>query len=386
MAETATASTSTDSEMATYANSRQGGAWPKAVRYWLLLGLIMLLGQVVIGGITRLTESGLSITEWEPITGAIYPSSEAEWQEEFAKYQASPQYEKIFAGMSMEDFQFIYFWEWFHRQWARIMGLVFVIGFVYFSYKGYFNRRAYRWLGTIVLLAALAASFGWIMVASGLEDRPWVNAYKLTMHLSVALTAFSALLWFSFKVWQPKLTGFPHQSLKKPTIVLTTVVLVQIILGGIMSGARAALAFPTWPDMGGRFIPEVLTRGEMWTVENLVEYERTAFQPALVQFSHRMTAYLLVIIGLWYVFRALKQLVSPYYRRAVYLLISVLSVQVLLGILTLINSQGEVPVALGVAHQAMAVILLTVVLYLNYSIWPGPSLQTVDNSVENLQN
>lgn len=373
-------------ERAPYANSRQGGAWPKAVRYWLLLGIVMLLGQVIIGGITRLTESGLSITEWEPITGAIYPSSEAEWQEEFAKYQASPQYEKIFAGMSMTDFQFIYFWEWFHRQWARIMGLVFVIGFVFFSYKGYFNRAAYRWLGTIVLLAALAASFGWIMVASGLEDRPWVDAYKLTMHLSVALTAFSALVWFSYKVWQPKLTGFPHQTLKKPTILLTIVAALQIILGGIMSGARAALTFPTWPDMGGRFIPEVLTQAEMWTVENLVEYERTAFQPALIQFCHRMTAYLLVIIGLWYFYRALKEAISPYFRRGVYLLITVLLLQVLLGILTLINSQGEVPVSLGVAHQAMAVILLTVILYLNYSIWPGASLKSVDNLVENSGN
>lgn len=373
----------TATETTTYSNSRSGGRWPKAVRYWLLAGIIMLLGQIVIGGITRLTESGLSITEWEPLSGAIPPLNEADWLVEFDKYKASPQYEKIFADISLADFKFIYFWEWFHRQWARIMGLVFIVGFAVFSYRGYFNRRSYRWLGAIVLLAALAASFGWIMVASGLIDRPWVNAYKLTMHLTVALAAFSALLWFSFKVWKPKLTGFPHRGLKKPTILLTAVVTLQIILGGIMSGARAALAFPHWPDMGGRFFPEILSQAEMWTVENLVEYERTAFQPALIQFCHRMTAYLLIIISLWYAYRAFKQPINQAFRRGIQLLITVLALQFILGILTLINSIGEVPVGLGVAHQAGAVALLSVILYLNYLIWPGRDLRNVDKLVEN---
>ncbi|MEM9528892.1 MAG: COX15/CtaA family protein, partial [Bacteroidota bacterium] len=145
-------------------------AYPKAVRIWLIVGLVMVVGQIVIGGITRLTESGLSITEWEPLTGAMPPLNAADWQVEFEKYQASPQYEKIFADISMADFKFIYFWEWFHRQWARFMGLVFIVGFIIFWRKGYLDRPLMRRLGVVVLLAALAASFGWIMVASGLID------------------------------------------------------------------------------------------------------------------------------------------------------------------------------------------------------------------------
>ncbi|MEL6802440.1 MAG: COX15/CtaA family protein [Bacteroidota bacterium] len=353
----------------------------KGIRMWLLIGVIMLVGQVVIGGITRLTESGLSITEWEPLSGALPPLNEADWQIEFDKYKASPQFEKVFADISMSDFKFIYFWEWFHRQWARIMGLVFAIGFAYFAWKRRFTRRDYRWLGLIVALAGLAATFGWIMVASGLIDRPWVDAYKLTMHLSIALSAFSALLWYTYKNWFPEPVRFPQLGLKTPLMVLTIVAIVQIVLGGIMSGARAALVFPQWPDMAGRFFPATLADGSNWTVENFVEYDQSPFLPALVQFSHRMTAYLLVIITLWFVWKAFKSSISPAFKRANFMLITVLIIQVLLGIFTLLNAQGEVPVGLGVAHQAGAVVLLSVVLYLNYLFNPGRSLLYVDNDV-----
>ncbi|MEM6395500.1 MAG: COX15/CtaA family protein [Bacteroidota bacterium] len=353
----------------------------KGIRLWLLIGVIMLVGQVVIGGITRLTESGLSITEWEPLSGALPPMNEADWNIEFDKYKASPQYEKVFADISMADFKFIYFWEWFHRQWARIMGLVFVIGFAYFAWKKQFTKRDYRWLGLIVGLAGLAATFGWIMVASGLIDRPWVDAYKLTMHLSIALSAFSALLWYTYKNWFPRPERFPQAGLKTPLFVLTAVAIVQIVLGGIMSGARAALVFPQWPDMAGKFYPEALANASNWTVENLVEYDQSPFLPALVQFSHRMTAYLLIIITLRFVWRVFKHSVSQAFKRANYLLITVLISQVLLGIFTLLNAQGEVPVGLGVGHQAGAVALLSVILYINYLYSPGKSLLDVEKRV-----
>ncbi|PHI20579.1 heme A synthase [Lewinellaceae bacterium SD302] len=370
-------------EISAHTNARQGGTYHAAVRWWLVAGLILVLGQVVIGGITRLTESGLSITEWKPLSGAVYPGSEAEWQLEFDKYQDSPQYEMIFADISMEDFKFIYFWEWFHRQWARMMGLVFAIGFAFFSYKGWLNKALNKRLGVVVLLAALAASFGWIMVASGLIERPWVNAYKLTMHLSIAFCVFAYLLWTTFKVWQPNIAGFPHQKLKSPVRVLLIVLVIQLILGGIMSGAKAALVYPDWPDMAGSFLPDVLLKSSNWTVENFVEYDQGPFLSALVQFLHRMTAYSLIIIGLWVSIRSFSQSISNSFRWANILLISMLGIQVILGIATVINSVGEVPVDLGVAHQGGAVFLLGFALYAAYHLWPGQPLRPVEKVVDN---
>ncbi len=354
-----------------------------AVRWWLLAGIILIVGQVVIGGITRLTESGLSITEWKPLSGAVYPRGEAAWQAEFEKYQASPQYAMIFADISMEDFKFIYFWEWFHRQWARMMGLVFAIGFAFFYYKGYFNSALMKRLGGVVLLAGITASFGWIMVASGLIERPWVNAYKLTMHLSLALLTFGYLVWTSLKVWMPQVDSFPHDRLKNPLILLFSVLIFQILLGGVMSGAKFALAYPTWPDMAGVFLPGVLTNSSAWMVENFVQYDKNPFLPALVQFLHRMTAYGLIFIVLWLSYRSFSGAVSPQFKRSNYLLISLLIIQVLLGIATLVSSIGQVPVGLGVAHQAGAIALLFSTLYCMYLLWPGKPLISVEKPVDN---
>ncbi len=354
----------------------------RAVKIWLIIGLIMVVGQVVIGGITRLTESGLSITEWEPLSGAMPPLNAADWQVEFDKYKESPQYEKIFADISMEDFKFIYFWEWFHRQWARFMGLVFAVGFVFFWRKGWFDPPLMRRLGVVVLLAALAASFGWIMVASGLIDRPWVNAYKLTLHLSLGIILFSYLLWTTLKVVQPNTPSFPQNGVEKWRWPINIILALQLILGGIMSGAKAALPYPSWPDMNGRFIPEPLLDGKMWTVENMVYYEATLFQPALIQFLHRLTAYGLIIIVLIYLYQAFTKVRSPLLVKTNALLIIMLIIQATLGIATVVSSIGQVPVGLGVAHQLGAILLVGVVVYWNYILRPGALLGDVDKMVE----
>lgn len=362
-----------------------GGQWrpirsryPRAVQLWLIVGLVMVVGQIVIGGITRLTESGLSITEWEVVTGTLPPLNAEQWQVEFEKYQQSPQYEKIFRDISMADFKFIYFWEWFHRLWARLMGLVFAVGFVVFWRKGYFDRPLMKRLGVTVALAALAASFGWIMVASGLKDRPWVNAYKLTIHLSLGLTLFGYLLWTTLKVINPVGRSFPRVAVDKWLWPLNILVGVQLLLGGVMSGAKAALAYPSWPDMNGKFFPPVLAQAEMWTVENLVQYEQSFFQPALFQFLHRMTAYTLIIIALAFVYQAAKQLKGTIIPRVNTLLIIMLGIQAVLGIITVMNSQGEVPVSWGVAHQFGAILLVSALVYLNYRMRPGVPLRGVE--------
>lgn len=165
------------------------------LKYWLFTGLIFLFFQVVIGGITRLTGSGLSITKWDIVTGTFPPMSEETWIEEFELYKKTPQYHKINAGMSISAFKWIYFWEYLHRLWARTMGFVFLIPFLIFYRKKLISNHLLRRLGVVILLAMLAATFGWIMVASGLVNRPWVNAYKLSFHLCIALSVYTALLW-----------------------------------------------------------------------------------------------------------------------------------------------------------------------------------------------
>jgi Uncharacterized protein required for cytochrome oxidase assembly len=177
---------------------------PRAVKLWLLTGLAMIFMQIVIGGVTRLTGSGLSITRWEIVTGAVPPLSEADWQEAFDLYKQTPQYQKINEGMDIGAFKFIYFWEYFHRLWARLMFFVFVFPFAWFLWRGMMARRLVPRLLVVVALAGLEGFFGWAMVASGLIKRPWVNAYNLTLHLCMALVIFAYLMWTAFIAYRPQ--------------------------------------------------------------------------------------------------------------------------------------------------------------------------------------
>ena len=340
--------------------------YPRPIKIWLAIGVFMVFMQVVIGGITRLTGSGLSITKWEIVTGTLPPLNAAQWEEAFDLYKATPQYKKINEGMDMKAFKFIYFWEYFHRVWARTMGLVFAIPFFIFWRRGWFNKMLMRRLLIVVAMAAVVASFGWIMVASGLIERPWVNAYKLTMHLSLALMLFSYLLWTTFKVFQPYPQLIHSKLLKSGAFTLAIILAIQLVLGGIMSGMKAALFYPTWPDMNGEFVPSLLLDSSQWNVENFVDYDKTPFMSAFIQILHRTTAYVLLIMGLAYFFRAIKMSVSKPFQIGLYLWISMLIIQVCLGILTVINSKGDIPVDLGVYHQAGALLLLGIVLFLNY--------------------
>lgn len=346
----------------------------KAVYYWLWIGLVMLFFQVVIGGITRLTESGLSITKWEVISGTLPPMNAAEWEEAFNLYKDSPQYREINEGMSMNDFKFIYFWEYFHRLWARIMGFVFLIPFVYFIYKKALDSSLIKKLLVLVLLAALAASFGWIMVASGLIERPWVNAYKLSLHLMTALLVIAYLWWIIIDYRTKFFTALNENAsythtlvLKKYMYVFLFILTVQIFLGGMMSGMKIAVLYPTWPDMYGQYIPDAITVASAWTYRNMVEYDSNSFFPALVHFLHRNWAYLLFLVGGWIVYKMIvwsdqKKICDM--RIPAYVLAGVILIQILLGIITVISSTGKVPVLQGVLHQAGALILYITALYI----------------------
>ncbi len=350
----------------------------RPVRIWLAIGVFMVIMQVVIGGITRLTGSGLSITKWDIVTGTLPPLNDNQWQIAFDEYKATPQYEKLNEGMEIKSFKFIYFWEYFHRLWARSMGFVFIIPFFYFLRKKWLPKPFVRKLIGVIILAAIVASFGWIMVASGLIDRPWVNAYKLTLHLSLALVLFGYLLWITYESFQPVKKVINNLKLKKLAKLITVVICLQIVLGGLMSGMRAGLVAPTWPDMNGEIISSEVFHKNMWNVENFVNYDSTNFMPILVQVFHRSVAYILtVLIALFYA-RSRKIKIKPL-NIGVNLMLVMLVIQFLLGVFTIINCRGSVPVALGVFHQAGAIILLGIALFVNYQFYT-PKSMNVENS------
>ena len=263
--------------------------YTKIIRIWLIIGLLMLVGQVVLGGITRLTGSGLSITSWDVITGVVPPLNQEEWLGAFELYKNTPQFHKLNSSFNLEDFKFIYFWEYFHRLWVRSLGFIFLIPFVFFVFKKQMDWYLIKRLGLVVFLTALTASAGWIMVQSGLIDRPWVNAYKLTVHFILALLVIAAMIKTVVDVYRfgsaIKITSF-----LVPLIIGIT--FIQMIFAGLMSGMRAGLYYPSWPDMNGEFIPGVLQNSNNWNWGNMINYDSYLFAPALIQFCHRVLAYI----------------------------------------------------------------------------------------------
>lgn len=337
------------------------------VRNWLWIGVFMITIQVMIGGITRLTGSGLSITKWEIAIGTFPPMGDAAWNESFDLYKETPQYHKINKGMSLSEFKFIYFWEYFHRLWARTLGFVFLIPFFWLWYKGMIRKKLMKDLIVIVLLGALVGVFGWIMVASGLINRPWVNAYKLTLHLNLAFLVYAYLFWTTLKV------TFPERSVgvvgkKKHTIYwISALLVIQLVLGGIVSGMKAGLWFPTWPLMNGVYVPGELIDGQHWTTQNLIEYDQHTFAPALFQFLHRNIAYLLFIIGVVLYIRWRSLLKGHLiFQNATNIFFVCLLLQLTIGVLTVIHCKGSLPVFLGVFHQLGAIALISAVIYLNF--------------------
>jgi cytochrome c oxidase assembly protein subunit 15 len=329
---------------------------------WLWIGVIMVFVQILLGGITRLTGSGLSITKWDIVTGSIPPLNEAQWNQTFELYKETPQYKKINEGITLSRFKFIFFWEYFHRLWARSMGFVFLIPFCFFFIRRSLSKATMRRLSMVIGFAALAAVFGWIMVASGLRDRPWVNAYNLTVHLALGISLLIAL----FNTWLVE-RGFSKVSIspgfKKLLNLSFGLVVIQVVLGGMVSGMKSALNYPTWPMMHKEWIPSIILDGSHWNKSNFLLYDQSGFMPALVQFLHRNTAYLiaLIIILVWFGWRK-KYPANTFWM--VNVLLGIIVVQILFGILILINSIGSIPVLYGAFHQGVGILLITFLFYL----------------------
>lgn len=330
-----------------------------------MIGLILLIGQVVLGGITRLTGSGLSITSWDIITGIFPPMGKQQWLEAFELYKKTPQYHKINSTFTLRDFKIIYFWEYLHRLWARVLGLIFLFPFILFLIQKRINFYLVKRLLIVILLTGITASAGWIMVMSGLVDRPWVNAYKLTIHFILAIFTLAAMAWTLSDVY--RLENRTQKNQNKFVGLLMGLTFVQMIFAGLMSGMKAGLYYPSWPSMNGKIIPRVLLDLSNWNWSNMTNYDTFDFAPALVQFIHRTLAYVILALTIYYYFkkrntmytRAIKWLTTTYVL--VYL-------QVLLGILTLITIKTRIPIFYAILHQLTGILFLLSLVFLFFSL------------------
>ena len=334
----------------------------KAVATWLLIGVGMIVIQVLIGGITRLTESGLSITEWKPITGALLPMNDAAWQLEFDKYRNTAQFQYVHQHFSLDDFKYIFFWEWIHRQWARLMGIIFLAGFLYFLVRRKFNKGMILPMVILFLLGALQGLIGWIMVKSGLvPEKFYVGHVELTTHLIAALILLGYTLWFAYDLLPAMTQKVYNNQLNTSIKVLGLLLFLQLIYGGFMAGLKAGPVAPTWPDINGSFIPPSINELRPgW--QNLVNNILT------VHFIHRSIAYLL-LAGSIYFFMRTKNIHHIIFNRFRNAFVVLISLQVALGILTVLNATK--PTALvwwGVAHQFVAMLIVICVVSLLYLV------------------
>ena len=339
--------------------------YTKGIRVWLLIGLIMLIGQVVLGGITRLTGSGLSITRWDIVTGVKPPLNDVEWQAEFELYKNTPQFHKINSTFTIQDFKFIYFWEYFHRLWVRALGFIFLIPFLIMVFRKKIDSYLIKRLALVVLLTILTASAGWIMVQSGLIDRPWVNAYKLTIHFMLAVLVVTAMVKTVADVYVYR--SLKVSKAKYLVLGIISVTFIQLIFAGLISGMKAGLYYPSWPDMNGEFVPSVLKDSNNWHLENMINYDSFLFAPALIQFVHRSIAYLLLVLVLIMFFK-LQNNIERSAKKWLNLSVLLLFTQVTLGILTVLNVKGKIPLFYGVAHQLVGLLFFMSLLFLYYSL------------------
>ena len=313
------------------------------VTYWLILIAVMIAAMVVVGGATRLTGSGLSITEWNPIMGAIPPLADADWQAAFAKYQQSSQYRLQNTGMTIDQFKFIFWWEWAHRLLGRMIGVVFFLPFVIFAALKMLPRRIWGRLITIFILGGLQGALGWYMVASGLVDRVSVSQYRLSAHLTFAAIILAFVLWVVFSLTRAH--HRPKGGMQWLALLLVPLVLLQIAAGGFVAGLDAGQGYNTWPLMDGAFVPAGLGALQPWWA-NLFENALT------VQFDHRMLAY--VVFALVMV-QVAGIRTSPALLLAVFVLF-----QVALGITTLLS---HVPLDLALLHQLGAIAVLAAAVW-----------------------
>ena len=368
-----------------------GRARPRAVAAWLFACCALGFAMIVVGGVSRLTHSGLSITEWQPIVGTLPPLSEADWQAAFAKYQATPEYKLVNHGMSLDEFKGIFWWEYAHRLLGRMIGIVFLVPFLWFALRGAIPKGYGGRLAAIFVLGGLQGAMGWYMVKSGLVDDPRVSQFRLTAHLLLAFVILGAMQWVAMCLLYPHARGETSlaapkgeqfalgaalranvpiaardavadaaaRSVRRFAIVVVALVLLMIATGGFVAGIRAGFAYNTFPLMNGHVVPpETMLLSPWW--------KNFFYNMATVQLDHRIGAYLLAIAvpALWWRVRRSPG-ASPRARTGANLLLAMLCVQIALGIVTLVN---VVPLPLAALHQAGAVLVFALALNLAHAL------------------
>ena len=336
----------------------------RAIRLWLYAVAALVLAMVLVGGATRLTESGLSITQWQPVLGTLPPLNAAQWQAEFEKYQAIPQYRELNPGMSLDAFRTIYWWEWTHRLIGRAIGAAFLLPFLWFLWRGAIGPGLRARLWVIFGLGALQGAVGWWMVASGLADRVEVSQYRLATHLVLACVIYVALLGTAQRLEeQPSMAASIR--VRAVAFGLLTLILAQIYLGALVAGLRAGYVYNTWPSIDGAFVPDasrLFFDVPIW---------RNFFENTLtVQFDHRMLAYVIWLVALIHAVDVAGSMKKGSAVAGAVVLAAAVTLQGVLGIFTLVM---VVPIALALMHQAMAMLVLTVATAYAAFVIPGPS-------------
>jgi cytochrome c oxidase assembly protein subunit 15 len=325
-----------------------------AVKWWLFSVAALIAIMVLVGGATRLTESGLSIVEWKPVTGALPPLTDAQWAQAFEGYKTIPQYRELNAGMSLAEFKTIFWWEWSHRLLGRVIGAVYLLPFLFFLWCGVLGGELKRRLWLIFGLGALQGAVGWWMVASGLSQRVEVSQYRLATHLVLALLIFAAIVWTLRRLTERPWSVAPSR-LKIAGVALLVLTFVQLYFGALVAGLRAGRVYNTWPDIDGAFIPSA---ARLWFEE---PWWRNLFDNTLtVQFEHRMTAYALLALAILHAIDAVRSRAGTAVVNGAWWLVVAITLQATLGILTLLH---QVPIDLALGHQAVAIVVLTLAVF-----------------------
>lgn len=326
----------------------------RAVRWWLFSVAALIAIMVLVGGATRLTESGLSIVEWKPVTGALPPLNQEQWTKAFEAYKTIPQYRELNAGMNLAEFKAIFWWEWSHRLLGRVIGIAYLLPFLWFLWRGVLRTDLRRRLWLIFGLGALQGAVGWWMVASGLSQRVEVSQYRLATHLVLALLIFAAIVWTLRRLAEPPRVAATTR-LKITSVALLVLTFVQLYFGALVAGLRAGKIYNTWPDIDGGLIPSaarLFFETPWW--RNLFDNTLT------VQFEHRMTAYALFVLAVLHALDVIRSRAGAAAVNGALWLVGAITLQATLGILTLVN---QAPMDLALAHQAVAIAVLTLAVF-----------------------
>jgi heme a synthase len=326
----------------------------RAIWWWLLAVAALIAIMVLVGGATRLTESGLSIVEWKPVSGALPPLNQEQWAQAFEAYKTIPQYHELNAGMNLAEFKTIFWWEFSHRLLGRVIGVAFLLPFLWFLWRGDVGTDLRRRLWLIFGLGALQGAVGWWMVASGLSQRVEVSQYRLATHLVLALLIFAGIVWTLRRLSDRAPLAVPSR-LKITSVALLVLTFVQIYLGALVAGLRAGKIYNTWPDIDGALVPSaarLFFETPWW--RNLFDNTLT------VQFEHRMVAYFLFALAVLHVVDAVRSRAGTAAINGALWLAAVITLQATLGVLTLLN---QVPIDLALAHQAVAIAVLTLAVF-----------------------